>query len=702
MFDKLGDSIQDAYIVGPSLWIFSTSMSLIILFLLGAVYFWYRNRLRAMLQDGQDVADLAQKKDQLQAEIQRCDEWIKTSREELLRLDAERKQQEDLRIQLADLLGKVAQGQQKVDDLARESEAIQAAVVTLSQDKDSLSKERGLLSQQIEGFKAVFDTNKRAAEEATQKVQKLTEELSLLEKRQKEETDKLNALLKATTELDIKKQSLTIEVSAKEQQRDQLRNEIEESSKILSKLRADVSSLERLKEELKKLEGEVATLNDKKQQVEQEFNAYKRQEFNAAENVRTLEGQIKKLEERKGILGDDSQRYLDLVEVEPPCLDEGAFTGERSQNEVEVEAIRRFQESLDNQNLIFHDRVIKAFHTSLKISSINPVTVLAGVSGTGKTLLPMKYAQAFGMHSLVISVQPRWDSPHDLFGFYNYLEHRYKATDLSRALVRMDPYNFKKVNKSDDRMLLVLLDEMNLARVEYYFSEFLSRLELRRDVGNPGESHQRARAEIELEMGPQKERGENRVWVGENVLFVGTMNEDESTQTLSDKVLDRANVLRFGKPAGLESINRQSNRGTKEASGYLSFKSWKNWHRKADFKFDGSNEVGQWIVQLNDALEQIGKPFGHRVQQSIREYVANYPGITSHGEYKKAMADQIEQKVLPKLRGIDRQDAQAALSGIESVIMDLGDDDLSFTFKKAVENTTGLFVWRGVTRSIDR
>ena len=72
MFDKLGDSIQDAYIVGPSLWIFSTSMSLIILFLLGAVYFWYRNRLRAMLQDGQDVADLAQKKDQLQAEIQRC------------------------------------------------------------------------------------------------------------------------------------------------------------------------------------------------------------------------------------------------------------------------------------------------------------------------------------------------------------------------------------------------------------------------------------------------------------------------------------------------------------------------------------------------------------------------------------------------------------------------------------------------------
>jgi len=242
-----------------------------------------------------------------------------------------------------------------------------------------------------------------------------------------------------------------------------------------------------------------------------------------------------------------------------------------------------------------------------------------------------------------------------------------------------------------------------LARVEYYFSEFLSRLELRRDVDNPEEDHQRARAEIELEMGPQKDaQGANRVWVGENVLFVGTMNEDESTQTLSDKVLDRANVLRFGKPAGLESIKRQGAGGARQDSGHLSFKSWKNWRREADFVFDGSNEVGQWIVQLNDALEQIGKPFGHRVQQSIREYVANYPGITLRGEYKKAMADQVEQKVLPKLRGVDRQDSQGALSGIESVIADLNDDDLSVAFKKAVEHTTGLFAWRGVTRSVDR
>ena len=75
-----------------------------------------------------------------------------------------------------------------------------------------------------------------------------------------------------------------------------------------------------------------------------------------------------------------------------------------------------------------------------------------------------------GMHRLVMAVQPRWDSPQDMFGFYNYLEKKYKATDLSRSLVRMDPYNFNgndfampDCNWAKNRMLLVLIDEMNLA-----------------------------------------------------------------------------------------------------------------------------------------------------------------------------------------------------------------------------------------------
>jgi hypothetical protein len=100
-------------------------------------------------------------------------------------------------------------------------------------------------------------------------------------------------------------------------------------------------------------------------------------------------------------------------------------------------------------------------------------------------------------------------------------------------------------------MLLVLLDEMNLARIEYYFSDFLSRLEMRRGIDLDLAEYRR-KAEIPLEIGRTGTTDSvMRVFVARNVFFVGTMNEDETTQSLSDKVVDRANVLRFGPPRRL-------------------------------------------------------------------------------------------------------------------------------------------------------
>ena len=234
--------------------------------------------------------------------------------------------------------------------------------------------------------------------------------------------------------------------------------------------------------------------------------------------------------------------------------------------------------------------MVRAFHTSLKVADISPLVVLAGISGTGKSLLPRRYAEGMGLHFLNIAVQPRWDSPQDMFGFYNYLEGRYRATELARALFQMDehfdhknkawdvPQEWLKHRLSND-MLLVLLDEMNLARVEYYFSEFLSKLEIRRDVKTPDDRH---KAEIGLEVGLQRSAMNHRaaspvlpLYVNTNVMFVGTMNEDETTQSLSDKVVDRANVLRFGAPRDLQlQVN------TDECASpvkRLPYETWLNW-----------------------------------------------------------------------------------------------------------------------------
>ncbi len=372
----------------------------------------------------------------------------------------------------------------------------------------------------------------------------------------------------------------------------------------------------------------------------------------------------------------------------------------------EQQSVERTQKYISGKKLVFPERIVHAFHTSLKTGDISPLVVLAGISGTGKSELPRHYADGMGFHFLLSAVQPRWDSPQDLFGFYNYLERRYKATELARALVQFEQFNQKsfkdvfedaKIDNRSDRMLLVLLDEMNLARTEYYFSEFLSKLETRRMV-NEAAASDRGRAEIELDMGGSSKDGNRglRLYPGKNVLFVGTMNEDESTQSLSDKVIDRATVLRFGRP---KRTNPQMI-GSQESpvKNGLTFKQWESWLKKPEDLNNHAHTVDDWIDRLNDALDRLGRPFAFRVDRSIRSYIANYPSWVSE-PHKRAMADQIEQRIFPKLRGIepDQGEAPQAFNVISSIIDELDDEPLKHAFQKSHRDQS-TFLFRGVVR----
>lgn len=452
----------------------------------------------------------------------------------------------------------------------------------------------------------------------------------------------------------------------------------------------------------------LADIQKDRQRVEMELGGLNAHKAVLQNEVAKLEGKLdSRPEKEKASLIS----YADLLEKEPICLSKEAFLGKRKEQD-ESMLLQQVKRVLQQEGLVFHSRIIDAFHTSLKCHDINPITVLAGVSGTGKTLLPVRYAEIMGMHKLVMAVQPRWDSPQDMFGFYNYLEKEYKATELSRALVRMDPYNypeslFPMLNStwSRDRLLLVLLDEMNLARTEYYFSEFLSRLELRRTVRDRSIPTKRSEAEIELDAGPGKHQF--RLWVDNNVFFVGTMNEDETTQTLSDKVLDRANVLRFGKPdAKAKPGGNGNDHNAASSERYLDFGQWKKWHRKFNANSEWHDQVSQWTVRLNAALNLVGRPFGFRVLDAIGHYVANYPRVDEGERYKLAFADQIEQKIIPKVRGIDLSNpgANVCLDNVGAVIEELGDRDLSVAFSSARDessNVVGMFQWRGVTRKAE-
>ena len=413
-----------------------------------------------------------------------------------------------------------------------------------------------------------------------------------------------------------------------------------------------------------------------------------------------LNKEIEKLNAAKN--GDLSEEEKDLAYAEldqdPQGID--SFLEEvidvEPFDESEEQALTLFQKYLLSKGFFYSQRTVNAFHTSLKVQHINPISVLAGLSGTGKTRLALLYGDFFGFYREVVSVQPRWDSKDDLLGFYNFLEKRYQPTELVKSLYYF--YNrYLEVQKGDDfnPMMMVVLDEMNLARVEYYFSEFLSKLELR------AEDDELSKITIGTQLNSRSFK------VKPNVVLVGTMNDDESTYSLSDKVLDRANVLHFGKPPKFGSTLDLVQSSESVDPIYVDATTFANWCSQNDADFDDTDlrvRVMETIEELNQALDLVGKAFGYRVQRSICAYVRLYPGVKNNHEREKwALADQIEMKIIPKLAGLEKNDkSDECLNRIKTAISNTNDKPLMDAFQKAYDNyeNDGMFLWRGVTRAV--
>lgn len=174
---------------------------------------------------------------------------------------------------------------------------------------------------------------------------------------------------------------------------------------------------------------------------------------------------------------------------------------------------------------------VRAFVGGLAMS---PLVLLQGISGTGKTSLPVAFARAVGTKATVIEVQAGWRDPQDLIGHYNAFEKRFHEREFLKALYRA------RTPRWADTIQIVLLDEMNLSHPEQYFSDLLSALELRQeDRRLVLMSHPLERAPALLDAGGSK------LPIAPNVWFVGTANHDETTKGFADKTYDRAHVMQF-------------------------------------------------------------------------------------------------------------------------------------------------------------
>lgn len=424
------------------------------------------------------------------------------------------------------------------------------------------------------------------------------------------------------------------------------------------------------------------------------------------EAVAQMDDQRAKLEARVALLkkkigeGDDgtSDALADLKVPAPALL---KLRAEADDDLTEIELLQNVSAYLDGKDLQYHERVIKAFHTALKVNDSTQMTVLAGISGTGKSQLPRQYAEGAGIGFLPVPVQPRWDSPQDLMGFYNYIEERYRATDLARIMWEMDRFQEDADAVLGDRMMLVLLDEMNLSRVEYYFSDFLSRLESRPPRGNLKDPGSRRDSEIVLDV-PTGDKPQIRIFPGFNVMFAGTMNEDESTQTLPEKVVDRANLIRFASPT-VRLGKKKSSKKAPVAAAPISRTLWESWHRNGWFLGDNHDRVEQMIEKLAGFMQQAQEPIGFRTREAILEYVSNYPVSEGQGHaILPALADQVEMRLLPKLRGAEIDRHRSAFDELtEYVRKDLDDSQLAEAISASVSASEdiGQFGWRGIGRT---
>lgn len=363
----------------------------------------------------------------------------------------------------------------------------------------------------------------------------------------------------------------------------------------------------------------------------------------------------------------------------------------------------------------FNKRILYAFHTALKINEWSTITVLAGVSGTGKSELPRLYAEFGGLNFCSVAVQPNWDSQESMLGFFNSIDNQFEPEELLKFLVQCTTDT-----RYNEYMSVILLDEMNLAHVEHYFAEFLSKLESRRGLSR------NYLPEIEVKLGAGVEP--YGLKLSRTLLWTGTMNQDETTKSLSDKVLDRGIVINFPRPKNLESRSKMgliTNYITNDRAK-LHKDTWQSWTSYTiDFSEEQKKEIDNYriiVQEINDALEEVGRALGHRVWQSIEYYIANYPTVRQAmnyqpiqnekgkivwkptnseltGELKDAMKiafeDQIVQKIMPKLRGIETRDkrGKSCLDKIEDLLVSHDFASLQEDFQIARDQGYGQFIW---------
>lgn len=310
--------------------------------------------------------------------------------------------------------------------------------------------------------------------------------------------------------------------------------------------------------------------------------------------------------------------------------------------------IQRFIRQTVQMGLHYNVKDLITFHTAMES---NGLVILSGLSGTGKSKLVSAYAIALGIADqktssdrlCFVPVRPFWADDSDLLGYVDTVNSVYRPGDSGLVDTLLS------AEKDPNNLYIIVFDEMNLARVEHYFSQFLSVLELSSD----SRYIQLYNKQLGNRLYNQK-KYPFRIKVGSNVLFVGTVNTDESTFQFSDKVLDRSNVISlhivpFNQDfSSIQAPESEESMDTMKMSSEDYF----NLIDKNNTEPLTSEERSLlWDIHsaLNSKDRNLG--IGWRIVQQIESFLISLPNIENGVSRGEAFDLQLVQRVLTKVRG---------------------------------------------------
>jgi len=307
------------------------------------------------------------------------------------------------------------------------------------------------------------------------------------------------------------------------------------------------------------------------------------------------------------MVNQDESRFYKLTEVDKFYNDPEYVPHELNDTMTLPEICDKFRNYACSQMRLFYEiRTIRLFWASFATTRI---VILQGISGTGKTSLPYATGRWLGKPALIVSVQPSWRDRTEIFGYFNEFTKRFNETETIKRMYEA---------RYTDEVYLTVIDEANIARVEYYFAELLSILEMP------------SRSEWIVDLVPSgwdsdpKFVEKGRFRLPENMWYICTINNDDSTFAISDKVYDRAmpiNINSKGMPFEVAPEDQDPN------PVYLNYKHVEEMYRECQEKYKVSEEnIKKFDEMDNYVIEHFRLAFGNRIVKQLKEFVPAYVG----------------------------------------------------------------------------